>query len=48
MAAEAGSAREARAAEMEAGLAREARPAVDEATSGRGGAAGGYGTVFGA
>ncbi|BAB92561.1 P0497A05.4 [Oryza sativa Japonica Group] len=48
MAAEAGSAREARAVEMEAGLAREARPAVDEATSGRGGAAGGCGAVFGA
>ncbi len=33
MAAEAGLAREARAAEMEAGLAREARPVVEEATS---------------
>ena len=32
MATEAGSAREARAAELEAGLAREARPAVKEAT----------------
>uniref|UniRef100_A0A0D9YGH4 Uncharacterized protein n=1 Tax=Oryza glumipatula TaxID=40148 RepID=A0A0D9YGH4_9ORYZ len=36
MAAEAGSAREAPAAEIEAGLAREARPAVEEATSARG------------
>jgi hypothetical protein len=32
MAAEAGSARETRAAEMEAGWAREARPAVEETT----------------
>ncbi len=40
-------AREARPVE-EAGLAREARPAVGEATSVRGGAAGGCGAVFGA
>ncbi|BAS93867.1 Os05g0393475 [Oryza sativa Japonica Group] len=44
---EAGLAREARPVD-EAGLAREARPAVEEATSVRGGAAGGCGAVFGA
>ena len=46
MAAEAGSVREARAAEMEAGLAREARP-VEEAGLAQRGAAGGGGGDLG-
>src|SRR5512144_696991 len=44
---EAGLAREARSVDK-AGFVREARPAVEEATSVRGGAAGGCGAVFGA
>ncbi|BAT06075.1 Os08g0497200 [Oryza sativa Japonica Group] len=47
---EVSTAREVLPAATEAGLAREARPAVavEEATSERGGAAGGCGAVFGA